>query len=164
MLALKHRANGDTTPPERSHPDEIIQAVAGAPLFSGIDRADVAGILSAFDEQSFNAGHRITLEGLRGSEFYVIARGRARVVADGRRVAELGPGDFFGELAVLGDGMRSATVEAETPLRCLVLPNNGLEELLVRHPRLGVNLLRVVVSRFRELVDRPAITLRLIDR
>ena len=93
--------------------------------------------------RAFNAGHRITLEGLRGSEFYVIARGRARVVADGRRVAELGPGDFFGELAVLGDGMRSATVEAETPLRCLVLPNNGLEELLVRHPRLGVKRLGV---------------------
>src|SRR5207253_10986087 len=103
MLALKHRANGDTTPPERSHPDEIIQAVAGAPLFSGIDRADVAGILGAFDEQSFNAGHRITLEGLRGSEFYVIARGRARVVADGRRVAQPGPGALLGALGVPGD-------------------------------------------------------------
>src|SRR5437879_13292999 len=97
MLALKHRAHEDATPPERSHPDEIIQAVAGAPLFSGIDRADVAGILGAFDEQSFNAGHRITLERLRGSELYVIARGQARVVADGRRVDELGPGDFLAD-------------------------------------------------------------------
>src|SRR5438105_5235758 len=164
MLALKHRPGEGGNPRRGDHPDEIVQAVAGAPLFSGINRGETAGILDAFDEQSFNAGHRITLEGLRGSEFYVIARGQAVVCKDGRRVAELAVGDFFGEMAVLGDGMRSATVEAETPLRCLVLPNNGLEELLVRHPRLGVNLLRVVVSRFRELVDRPAITLRLIDR
>lgn len=164
MLVLKHRPwEGGVSSPG-THPDEIVQAVADAPLFSRINRSETADILEAFDEQSFNPGHRVTLERLRGSEFYVIASGQAAVFKDGRRVADLGPGDFFGEMAVLGDGMRSATVTAETPLRCLVLSNNGLEELLVHHPRLGVNLLRVVVSRFRDLADRPAITLRVIDR
>jgi len=164
MLALKHRPcdGGASTPVD--HPNEIVEAVADAPLFSHIPRHETVEILGTFDEQSFSPGHRVTLEGLRGSDFYVIANGQAGVFADGRRVAELGPGDCFGEMAVLSDGMRSATVTAETPLRCLVLSNDGLEKLLVQHPRLGVNLLRVVVARLRQLADRPAITLRLVDR
>ena len=164
MQTLKHRTYPDGTLAREGHPEEIVDAVAAAPLFFGIDRDEVARILRAFDEQSFNAGHRITLEGLRGSDFYVITQGRAGVLVNGRRVAQIGRGDFFGEVAVLGDGMRSATVAAETPMRCLVLSNNGLEELLVQHPHLGVNVLREVVSRFRELSAWPALTLRVVDR
>ena len=163
MQALKYRPSEDGML-QGGHPDEIVDAVSSAPLFSDIDRPEVAEVLRAFDEQSFNAGHQITLEGLRGSDFYVIAHGRATVLVDGRRVARLGPGDFFGEVAVLGDGTRSATVAAETPLRCLVLSNNELEDELVRHPRLGINMLREVVSRFRELSAWPALTVRVVDR
>ena len=133
------------------HPTAVIDSVADAPMFAGMARADVAAILDGFDEQSFNRGHRVTLEGFRGSDFYIILDGRARVSVDGANVATLGPGDFFGEIAVLGNGPRFATVSAETPVRCLVLSNGGLEQLLVAHPQLGVNLLRVVVDRFHEL-------------
>ena len=90
--------------------------------------------------------------------------GRATWIVAGLLVAQLGRRNFFGEVAVLGDGMRSATVEAETPMRCLVLSNNQLEEQLVRHPRLGVNMLRELVSRFRELSALPALAVRVVDR
>ena len=121
-----------------------------SPLFDELSGAEIADVLGAFDTQSFNAGHRVTLEGFRGREFYLIVEGRAAVTVSGRRVAELGPGDFFGEVAVLRDGLRSATVTAETPLRCLVLSDESLEQLLVAHPRVGVNMLREVLGRFPE--------------
>ena len=129
---------------------------ARSPLFDELSEAEVDDVLGAFDAQSFNAGHRVTLEGFRGREFYLIVEGRAAVTVGGRRVAELGPGDFFGEVAVLRDGLRSATVTAETRLRCLVLSNDSLEQLLVAHPRVGVNMLREVLGRFPEAGDGRA--------
>ena len=144
-------------PDDRGHPDEVLAPIVTAPLFADIDPVEAAVILGEFDEQSFNRGHRITLEGMTGSDFYVIADGQARVTVDGWKVAGLGPGDFFGELAVLGDTPRVATVAAESPLRCLVLPNGRLEELVVAHPQLGVNLLRAVAGRFRDLTNRPRV-------
>jgi CRP-like cAMP-binding protein len=135
----------------RSHTDTVVDLLLAARLFEGIQREEIVEILRAFDEESFNAGHRITLEGLRGCDFFIVVDGRARVSVDGWRVTTLHRGDFFGEVGVLVDGVRTATVSAETPLRCLVLPNGGLEPLLVAHPRLGVNLLRQVATRFRDL-------------
>lgn len=130
-------------------------SLAGSPLFEGLAPAEVDEILSSFDHQSFNAGHRVTLEGFRGREFYLIAEGAAVVTVGDRRVAALGPGDFFGEVAVLSDGLRSATVSAETPLRCLVLSDDALERLLVAHPRVSVNMLREVVTRFSAATAKP---------
>ena len=124
-----------------------------SPLFDELSHAEVDDVLRAFDTQSFNPGHRVTLEGFRGREFYLIVEGRAAVSVGTRRVAELGPGDFFGEVAVLRDGLRSATVTAETRLRCLVLSDDSLERLLVAHPRVGVNMLREVLGRFPEVAE-----------
>lgn len=137
---------------EGGHASGYAAASAGAletsPLFDGIPGSEVAQILGSFDQQHFNAGHRVTLEGFRGREFYLIVEGTAEVTIGGRRVARLGPGDFFGEVAVLREGLRSATVTAETALRCLVLSDDGLERLLVAQPKLSVNMLREVVTRF----------------
>jgi CRP-like cAMP-binding protein len=135
------------------HTDEVVEAVLGSPLFAGVDPADIVDILDLFDEQSFNAGHSITPEGYRGSDFYVIAGGRAAVTLDGAPVATLNPGDYFGEMGVLGDGVRMATVTAETPLRCLVLANNGLEAVIDAHPLVGINLLHQMVVRFQNLSE-----------
>ncbi len=102
----------------------------------------------------FPSGGRIVLEGLRGSDFFLVVVGSASVLVDGWRVATLGPGDFFGEIAILGDGLRSASVRAETPLHCLVLPNGKLEGLIVEHPQVGINLIRTVIARFRDVAGR----------
>jgi CRP/FNR family transcriptional regulator, cyclic AMP receptor protein len=69
-------------------------------------------------------------------------------------VATLGPGGFFGEIAVLDEGERSATVRAETSLHCLVLPNGKLGDLVREHPQVGVNLLRALASRLRGMTAR----------
>jgi CRP/FNR family transcriptional regulator, cyclic AMP receptor protein len=135
----------------RPHTDGLIDSLLSARLFAGIDREEIVAILWEFDEQRFNRGHRVTLQGLRGSDFYIVVDGYARVLIDEKEVAKLGPGEFFGEVGVLSDGLRTATVEATTQLRVLVLSHNGLEPLLMAHPKLAVNLLRDVLNRFRSV-------------
>ncbi|MBV8300684.1 MAG: cyclic nucleotide-binding domain-containing protein [Candidatus Dormibacteraeota bacterium] len=142
-------------PTERARLDEaVLDTLCAAPLFAGMDRREVREVAGRFDEESFNAGHRITLEGMRGADFFIITSGIAEVSLDRRWVATLRAGDFFGELGVLGNGLRFATVSAETPLRCLVLPNHGLEELILHHPTLSRNLLREVVARLQDLATK----------
>jgi CRP-like cAMP-binding protein len=141
--------------PTLSPTADLAAAIADAPLFAGCDRRDVASILAEFDEARFPSGRRIVLEGLRGSDFFLVVAGSAAVLVDGWRVATLGPGDFFGEIAVLGgQGLRSASVRAETPLQCLVLPNGKLEQLILDHPQLGINLIRTVIGRFQDVAGR----------
>jgi CRP-like cAMP-binding protein len=140
--------------PTASPTADLASALAEAPLFAGCDPNDVAAMLAEFDEVRFPSGRRIVLEGLRGSDFFLVVAGTAAVLVDGWRVATLGPGDFFGEIAVLGDGLRSASVRAETPLQCLVLPNGKLEQMLLGHPQLGINLIRTVIGRFQAVAGR----------
>lgn len=90
-----HVFDRSTVEPDR-HTQAVIDSVGDSPLFAGVDPGEVTQILNEFDEQSFNRGHRITLEGLRGSDFYVIADGQARVTVEGWKVASLGQGDFSG--------------------------------------------------------------------
>jgi CRP/FNR family cyclic AMP-dependent transcriptional regulator len=140
--------------PTMASQGDVVSAVAGASLFDNMSRPEIARALAEFDEVRFPSGRRIVLEGLRGSDFFLIVVGTAAVLVDGWRVAGLGPGDFFGEIAVLGDGLRSASVRAETPMHCLVLPNGKLEALIVGHPQLGLNLIRVVIGRYQEVSGR----------
>jgi CRP-like cAMP-binding protein len=140
--------------PTVSRSVDLGAALAGAPLFEGCDRREVASTLAEFEDARFPSGRRIVLEGLRGSDFFLVVTGTAAVLVDGWRVATLGPGDFFGEIAILGDGLRSASVRAETPLHCLVLPNGKLERLILDHPQVGINLIRTVIGRFRDVAGR----------
>ncbi len=66
-------------------------------------------------------------------------------------VATLGPGDFFGEVAALDGGPRTASVRAETQLRCVTLPVNGLRQFLLDHPVVAINMLPEIVRRFRNV-------------
>ena len=141
---------------QRGHSDGLIDSLLSTRLFAGIEREEIVAILWEFDQQRFNHGHRVTLQGLRGSDFYIVFDGHARVLVDEKEVATLGPGDFFGEVGVLSDGLRTATVEATTQLRTLVLSHNGLEPLLMAHPKMAVNLLREVLNRFRSVSTAAA--------
>jgi CRP-like cAMP-binding protein len=133
---------------------DAASALRDAPLFASCDQDTIAQALATFDEVHFPTGHRIVLEGLRGSDFFLVIAGKAAVLVDGWRVATLGPGDFFGEIAILGDGLRSASVRAETPLHCLVRANGKLERLILDHPQLGINLIRTVIGRYQDMAGR----------
>jgi CRP-like cAMP-binding protein len=125
---------------------ELLSAVA---LFDGIDPAGLAAIAARAVEVDFAAGRSIVRQGEDGTGFFLIVQGRARVVQDGQTVAELGPGDFFGELALLDGQPRMAAVVADEPTRCLALARWEFETLLETQPRLAIAILRGVAGRLR---------------
>src|SRR3970282_2556688 len=91
------------------------------PLFSGCSKKDLGPLALRADEIDLRDGHVLTREGRPGREFFVLIEGTARVTRNGRKLADLGAGDWFGEIALLTDTPRSATVTATSPVRILVI-------------------------------------------
>ena len=88
------------------------------PIFQGLEPRELETIARTVHERTFNAGDTIAQEGQSGVGFFVIREGEAKVSVDGNEVRRLGPGDHFGEIALITEGARTATVTAETQLRC----------------------------------------------
>jgi CRP-like cAMP-binding protein len=127
-------------------------------VFGGLAEAERALVLGLLEERDYEAGATVVAEGSPGSELFVIASGEAEVLkrtADGReaRIAELGPGACFGEMALVGIMPRSATVRAKAPLHALVLPFAKITRLSKDHLQtftvLVMNLAREVCRRLR---------------
>jgi CRP-like cAMP-binding protein len=95
--------------------------LAAIPLFSGLDDEDLAAIASAASEVEGTKGQNLATEGDFGHALYAVESGTADVIADGKKVATLGPGDVFGEIAVLASGRRTASVVATSPMRLIAL-------------------------------------------
>jgi CRP/FNR family transcriptional regulator, cyclic AMP receptor protein len=94
---------------------ELLQRV---PLFSGLDPRELEAIARTVHERTFAAGDTIAQEGQSGVGFFVIKEGKAKVTIDGRDIRTLGPGDYFGEIALIAESARTATVTAESELKC----------------------------------------------
>jgi CRP/FNR family cyclic AMP-dependent transcriptional regulator len=100
---------------------DTVDALSRVPLLSGLDRKELERLASSFTERSFPAGTVVVKQGdERGIGFFVITEGTAGVSADGQDLNVLGPGDHFGEIALIGDRVRTATVTAKTDLETLV--------------------------------------------
>ncbi|HEY7660809.1 MAG TPA: flavin reductase [Actinomycetota bacterium] len=106
-------------------------------------------LLSAGEEHGHEAGETVIRQGERGGEAFVILNGRARVVRDGRDVARLGPGQFFGEVAMLDGRPRTADVVAETQLRVIALSRDTVKQALRAEPDLAWRVLEVLAGRIR---------------
>lgn len=130
--------------------DQVTVALARVPLFEGISNESMARLAAVIGEQEFPAGGFIVLQGQVGTGLYVILDGRAKVVRGSQELAEFGPGDFFGELAVIDQMPRSASVQAVTPTRVLALASWDLLDLLESDPKLALNMIRGLVARVRE--------------
>jgi CRP/FNR family cyclic AMP-dependent transcriptional regulator len=96
-------------------PPNLLDSV---PLFSGLHRREREEIASSMKSRSLEPGESIAVEGEQGVGFFVIETGTARVTIGGEERRTLGPGDYFGEIALISKAARSATVTAETPVRC----------------------------------------------
>jgi len=118
-------------------------------LFEGMGPAELAAVAEQAEEIAFPAGRPIVRQGEIGTGFYLITAGRTRVVRDGETLAELGPGEFFGELSVLDGEPRTAAVISETATTCLAIPSWKLDALLEAQPRVTIALLRGVARRLR---------------
>jgi CRP-like cAMP-binding protein len=111
--------------------------LAGVSLFDDLEPEDLAAIAPWFEVQETSPGVNLTGEGAAGYSFFVLSDGTASVTIDGDEVNTLGPGDFFGELAILGDGRRTATVTTTSPARLLVLFGTEFRRLQQEHPELA---------------------------
>jgi CRP-like cAMP-binding protein len=130
-------------------------ATLGAvPLFAGFSTKHLRRLAKEADEMRVAAGDHLVEEGMLGEVLFVVLEGRAKVTRGGRKVGEVLPGDFFGELSAIDGGPRSATVTAVTPMRVLRLFRHTLIALLRDEPVLITKLLDGMVRRIRQVERR----------
>jgi CRP-like cAMP-binding protein len=127
--------------------DAKVEMIRRVPLFSGCGKRDLRAIATIADELAWAQGRAIAKQGERGREFFVIVEGSADVTIDGTKVGALGPGDFFGEMALLTDQPRAATVTPMTPMRVLVVSDRAFAQLLRDDPAIQSKILSAVASR-----------------
>jgi CRP/FNR family cyclic AMP-dependent transcriptional regulator len=133
--------------------DRRNELLAAAPLFAEVDPAGLERIAERTIEVVFTDGHVIARQGEVGTGFFLIASGSAHVIRDGRTVATLGPGDFFGELSVLDGRPRIAQVVAAGETTCLALATWDLEAVITEQPSVALALLRALAERLRTLTE-----------
>ena len=132
----------------------LAAALSGVPLFAGLSKRHLRKIAKVAKTSAFSPGRPIVREGSPGNTFFVILEGRARVVSEGAAsvaLAELGQGDFFGELALLDGGPRSATVVATTRVEALRLSRTAFRRLVVEEPELGLRVMEDLARRLRQI-------------
>jgi CRP-like cAMP-binding protein len=129
-------------------------------LFSGLKEKQLRGIAEALAERTFAAGEEITREGEISVGFYVIGEGSARVTMNGEDVATLGPGDHFGEIALIAETPRAATVTAETDLRCYGMTSWDFRALVERNGEIAWELLASLARKLYENAERERLAAR----
>ncbi len=125
----------------------LVDELKKVPLFSGLSQRQLKKLGRGFKERQFKAGTSVVRQGqMSGVGFFVITEGEAYVSVDGSEVARLGPGDHFGELALISERVRSATVTAAGPLKCLVMAFWDFREFAKENPDVTWKLLQHLVE------------------
>jgi len=135
---------------------DVVQSLRNVPLFTGVGDKELKRLAKVMRESRFNEGEPITTEGRSGVGFFVIEDGEASVAVAGEIVRTLGPGDHFGEIALIDEGPRSATVTPTTDLRCRGMAAWEFRAFVQEHPEVAWPLLQTLASRLREAEDRAA--------
>lgn len=135
-----------------SAPIELLQHVR---LFENVEKKELERIANSFKERTFNAGDVIAEEGSSGIGFFVIETGTAKAMHGDTEIAELGPGSSFGEVALIDEGPRSATVVASTELKCWGLSAWEFRPLAETNATVAWNLARLVASYVRMATAEP---------
>jgi CRP-like cAMP-binding protein len=133
--------------------DHRTALLAATPLFEGIDAQGLERIAARTVEVEFPTDRVIARQGDVGTGFFVISSGRVRVVRSGTTIAELGPGEFFGELSVIDGRPRIAQVIASEPTVCLALATWDFEAVVHEQPSVALAIMRVLAGRLRDLTE-----------
>jgi len=132
-----------------SQQSEVTDSLSGMSLFADLSGPQLEGVAHTFEEEFFDEGTRVLRKGFAGSGFYVIIEGEAAVQLDGKVIATLSRGDFFGEISALLNELPTADVIATRPLRCVVLSGDGMDEFLTDHPLVALRMLKAQARRLR---------------
>src|SRR3954469_20578014 len=141
--------------------EDTARLLGRVPLFADLSERDLAELAQVAVPRSYEPGQAIFREGDSGDTCYVVREGCVRVTrrhSDGRIItlAELRPGEMFGELAMFGGETRSASVEALEPTRALAILSGDLRRTLAQHPEIAVKMLEALADRLREANERLA--------
>jgi CRP-like cAMP-binding protein len=137
--------------------DTKVEALGRAPLFEGLSKKERTALARVAEDLEVTAGKVLCREGEFGHEFFVIVEGEVDIRRKGRRVGKGQAGDFFGEIALLENTRRTATVIAKTPLRFFVLTRQDFRHLLDENPAVERKVLRALARRVLSLSDDPAL-------
>jgi CRP/FNR family transcriptional regulator, cyclic AMP receptor protein len=127
--------------------NQKIDLIRKVPLFARCSRAELKEIALLADEIDLHEGKEMTREGAPGREFFVLLDGTADVKKNRRRVNTLGPGDFFGEIALVSREPRTATVIATSPVRALVITDRSFRRLLDDAPKVQTKVMEAMAQR-----------------
>src|SRR3954454_20799610 len=128
-----------------------VKHLQGLALFERLSKDQLAEVARQADEIDVEAGKRLVSAGRFGYEFFVIENGSAEVVRGDEHIADLGPGDFFGEMAILSDTVRSADVVASSPMTAMVMTDSQFRALAHRMPDVADKIREACRTRTREL-------------
>ncbi|MEA3019692.1 MAG: hypothetical protein QOI47_1216 [Actinomycetota bacterium] len=128
---------------------QILDTLAQQPVFARCDKKELEAVSRLGSELSVESGYVLTREGRRGYEFFVITEGTASCTIEGTEVGTLTTGDFFGEIALLDGGTRSATVVATTPMKVIVIDSREFGGMLNDAPSTGRQIMGKLAARLR---------------
>ena len=135
---------------------ELEQQLASVPLLAGLEPRVRRRLAEVGKRRTYSANEEIVSEGSTGTALYILLSGEARVEQDGKEIGQLAAGDFFGELALIEEHPRSATVLAATDTDCLLFPAWEFTALLEEHPEVAVPILRVLIRRLHRSEQHTA--------
>jgi CRP/FNR family transcriptional regulator, cyclic AMP receptor protein len=130
--------------------DAPVEALRKVPLFAELEQRELEMLARQLHERRFPEGAEVTKEGAGGAGFFVIAEGNAEVSVRGEKRSTLGPGDYFGEIALIDEGMRSASITAATDLLCYGMTPWEFRPFVEEHPQVAWTLLTTLAKRLRE--------------
>jgi CRP-like cAMP-binding protein len=137
--------------------DTKVEALRRAPLFEGLSRKELVQLARVSEDLEVPPGKVLCKEGEVGQEFFVIVDGKVEVTRQGKRVATRGRGEFVGEIALLEETPRMASVTAKTPLRLFVLTRKDFRHLVGENPSVERKVLRALARRVVELSGDPTL-------
>jgi CRP-like cAMP-binding protein len=129
------------------HRNRKVELLKKAPLFSGCSKKELEQVAMVADEIDFRAGKTLIKEGSPGREFFVLVDGTAEIRRKGRKIDSAGPGDFFGEMALLTDHPRNATVTTTSDVDALVVTARSFRALVESYPLIALKVMRAVADR-----------------
>jgi CRP/FNR family cyclic AMP-dependent transcriptional regulator len=135
----------------------MVDSLHTVPLFADLSKRDLKRLAGSMKEMSFGPGDAVVSQGTGGIGFFVILDGHAKVSQDGEERAMLGPGDYFGEMALIDGDDRAASVHAEGDLRCAAMTAWTFRPFIKSHPDIAWALLTALVKRVRETQARPTV-------
>ena len=127
-----------------------VDTLRNVPLFAELDERELEQLARQMHERRFPEGAEVTSEGAGGAGFFVIGEGNADVAVGGEHRTSIGPGDYFGEIALIDTGVRSASITAATDLLCYGLTPWEFRPFVEEHPKVAWALLQTLARRLRE--------------